>query len=144
MSQRILGQNASIIIVRNSIVEATITDIHKMGIVFDSEIIKKGYLGQKTNLVDDVFKGVTGDFEFHTYSQDVFFFLQAIHDRQKRNTPNTVINITVDLLYPNLQNPTHFFPDCAFGAQNMDLSSRTDWINKKIPWASNDYDWTPG
>src|SRR5262252_7137116 len=105
-AQRIKGQEATIIITRGGVTEDTLTDIHNFNAEFQGEIKTQGYLGEKTNRNDDVYNGVKLDFEMHSHSQDWLAFMMAIHDRMKRNNPTLVINITADLLYPDLDNPT--------------------------------------
>jgi hypothetical protein len=139
-SQRIKGQEATIIIVRGGVVEDSLTDVHNMTFEFESEIKSKGYLGEKTDRKDDVFRGVKGDLEFHTHTQDWLRFVVAYIDRQKRNTPDLVINITADLLYPNLDNPTIFLPDVKFGPLNVGLPDRVEYVNKKVSYSCDDFD----
>ena len=110
--------------------------------MFEGEIKKKGYLGEKTDRTDDVYRGVKGEFSMHSHSEDWLRFWTAVVDRMKRNTPDLVINISLDLLYPNLDNPTIFLPDAKFGELGLTLPDRTEYVTKKIPFACNDYDLT--
>jgi hypothetical protein len=139
-AQRIKGQEATIIITRDDVVEDTLTDIHNFNVEFEGEIKSQGYLGEKTNRKDDVFNGVKCDFEMHTHTQDWLRFLIAIHDRMKRNDPTLVVNITCDLLYPNLDNPSIFVPDAKFGPAPFGLAGRTEYGNVKIQGEADDYD----
>jgi hypothetical protein len=140
MAERIKGQEVGIIITRGGVVENTLTDVHTFGVTFQSEVKKMGYLGQKTDLVDDVFHCVDFDFEFHTYSQDWLKFLVAIHDRQKRNQPTLVINISAVLFYPGGDEPQIFLPDARFGPTNISFPKRDDYVNKKWAGSCSDYD----
>jgi hypothetical protein len=141
-NQRIKGQEATITITRGGTLEDTLSDIFNFNVQFEGEIKKKGYLGEKTDRTDDVYRGVKGDFEMHTHTQDWLRFWTAIADRMKRNTPDLVINISVDLLYPNLDNPTIFLPDVKFGELGVGLPDRTEYVGKKIAFACDDYDLT--
>jgi hypothetical protein len=141
---RLRGQETSIIITRGGVVENTLTAIHEFNAELSSEIIEASYLGQKTKLHDDIFNGVKGDFAFHTYSEDWLFFAQAIIDRQKRNTPDLVINITTVLFYggDDSATPQLFFPDCKFGPLAISVANREAYVGQKITWASDDWDFS--
>jgi hypothetical protein len=140
VSQRIKGQEVAIIITQDGDVQNTLVDIHNFDIEFSSEIKTVGYLGQKTDTNDDVYHGVKFNLEMHTFTQDWLRFLVAMHDRQKRNNPTTVFNIAAALFYPGGDEPQIFIPDAKFGPVNMTVPNRTDYVNKKISGASDDYD----
>jgi hypothetical protein len=136
---RIKGQESEIVIVRGGTAEDSLTDIHAFNMEFESEVLSRGYLGEKTDRKDDVYKGVKFDFEMHSHSQDWLRFIVAIHDRQKRNTPNLIINIGTVLFYANGDEPQFYLPDCKFGPQSVTNASRTDYIGKKIGGECDDY-----
>ena len=140
MPQRIRGAETAVIITRGGITENTLPDIHSFGVTFQSEVKKQGYLGQKTDLTDDIFHCVDFDFEFHTYTQDYLRFLVAIFDRQKRNTPDLVINVSAVLLYPGGDTPDVILPDCKFGPTNDNWATRTDYKNTKMTGSCDDID----
>lgn len=140
MAQRIKGQETAIIITRQGVVENTLVDIHNFDLEFTSEIKTQGYLGQKTDLNDDVYHGVKFNFELHTYTQDWLRFVVALHDRQKRNNPSLVINLSTVLFYPGGDEPQIFLPDAKFGAIPMTIPDRVSYINKKFTGACDDYD----
>lgn len=141
-SQRVKGQEVTITITRGGVLEESLTDIHSLNLGFESEIKSKGYLGEKTDRKDDVYRGVKFDFEFHSHTQDWLTFVTALIDRQKRNTPDLVINISCTLEYPNLDNPTIFIPDAKFGPIDVNIADRTEYVNKKFAGAADDYDLT--
>jgi hypothetical protein len=136
---RIKGQETSIIVVRGNQVENTFDAIPMFNMEFESDVISVGYLGEKTERKDDIFKGVKFDFELHTSRQDWIRFLIAVHNRQKRNTPNLIINITTILEYPDGDGPQLTLPDVKFGATAMDIGSRADYVKKKLNGACDDY-----
>lgn len=139
-TQRIKGQETAIIITSGGSVQNTLTDIHSMSVTFQSEVKKQGYLGQKTDLTDDVFHCVDFEFEIHTYSQDVLKFIVAIMNRQKRNNPQLVINIATVLFYPGGDEPQLFLPDAKFGPTNLGFGARADYVNKKWQGSCDDFD----
>jgi len=139
-SLRLRGQESSIIITRGGVVENTLDNIHSFNAELSSEILEASYLGEKHKRHDDIFLGVKGDFEFHSHSEDWLIFALAVIDRQKRNTPDLVINITTVLFYPNLDNPQLYFPDVKFGPLGIGFPNREAYVNKKISWACDDLD----
>lgn len=138
--QRIKGQEVSILITRGGQLEDTLTAIQNFNFEPKSEIKEEGYLGEKTPRMDDVYMGCRGDLEMHTQTQDWLLFMMAVHDRQKRNTPDLVINISAVLFYPNGQTPTLMARDCKFGNFPTNVGSRTDYKKVKLDWASSDYE----
>lgn len=139
-SQRIKGQEISILIVRDGVLEAELTDIQNFNMEFMTEQIAQGYLGEKSERHDEIFKGVKGDFEIHNHSQDYFTFVSAVLDRAKRNTPDTVFNISAVLFFPNGQTPTVLFPDVKFGPMPFNTGSRSDYAVGKIDFVVGDVD----
>jgi len=139
-SQRIKGQEVTILIVRDSVLEAELFDIMNFNAEIMLEQIAQGYLGEKTERHDDVYKGTKGDFEMHTHSQDWLTFAAAVKDRAKRNTPDAIFNISAVMFYPNGQTPTMLFPDVKFGALPVNIGSRTDYKKIKIDFVCDDFE----
>lgn len=141
-NQRIKGQEATITITRGGVLENTLTDIFDFSMEFEGEIKRKGYLGEKTDRTDDVYRGVKGEFSMHSHTQDWLRFWTAVVSRMKRQVPDLVINISVTLLYPNLDNPVIFVPNAKFGELGLTMPDRVEYIAKKLPFAADDYDLT--
>lgn len=139
-AQRIKGQEVSILVVRDTVLETELTDILNFNAEFTLEQIAQGYLGEKTERHDEIYKGTKGDFEMHTHSQDWITFVAAIKDRAQRNTPDTIFNISAVMSYPNGQTPTILFPDVKFGAVPLNLGSRQDYKKIKIDFVCDDFE----
>jgi hypothetical protein len=139
-SLRIRGQETQIVLTRGGVLETTFDNIHSLNVELESEILEASYLGMKTKLHDDIFHGVKGDFEWHSHSQDWLRWALALMDRQKRNTPALVFNITTVLFYPNFDNPQIFIPDVKFGPLGVGFPNREAYVNKKISYAADDWD----
>jgi hypothetical protein len=138
--QRVKGQEVAILITRGGVLENTLVDIHNFNWEFNSEVKIQGYLGEKNDRTDDVYHHTKFDYEMHTHTQDWLRFVVAVHDRQKRNTPNLVINISAVLEYPGGDQPVLFLPDCKFGPIAIANPQRADYTNKKWQGACDDYD----
>lgn len=130
--QRIRGQESQILIVRDSVLETSLTDIRNFSFEHMLEIQSQGYLGEKSERKDEIYKGVRGSLELHLHNQEFIAFEQAIIDRAQRNTPDLLFNITSVLSFPNGQTPTAVFPDVKFGAIPHEFPDRAEYVSLKL------------
>lgn len=140
MSLRIKGQEVQVLLTRAGVLEDSLTDILNFNVEFVSETKEQGYVGQKNDQTDDVFKNVKFDLEFHSHTPQWLIFLKAVHNRQKRITPNLIINISAVLFYPSGETPTITLPDCKFGPLPLNIGARADYVKKKLQGMCDDYD----
>jgi hypothetical protein len=138
-SQRIKGQEVSIIVTRDGNLEAELTDVKNCEFTPQFEIKEEGYLGEKTNRMDDVYNGVKGSLELHIHSGDIFDFIQAIKDRAQRNAPDLVFNVAGIFSFPNGEIRTVTIPDAKFGATPISTNDRGDYTSVKLEYAADDY-----
>lgn len=131
-AQRIKGQEVSILIVQDQELQSTLTDIQNFNIEDLLEIISKGYLGEKTERKDYIYKGSKFDMELNLHAQDYFAFRQATINKAQRITPDVLFNITCILNFPNGDTPEVLLPDCSFGPMPMNVTSRGDYVKVKI------------
>lgn len=139
-TQRIKGQEVSILVVTNGTLEDTITDIQSFEFEPEFEIISKGYLGEKTNRKDEIFNGCKGSMEIHLHTKDWFALLKKIKDRAQRIAPDTVINITATLNFPDGDTPSVTIPDVKFGANPHSVPSRPEYVKVKVDFEAEDFD----
>lgn len=139
-AQRIKGQEVSILIVQDSVLQDTLTDIQNFNGSLELEIKSVGYLGEKSNRKDEIFNGCKFDMSLHLHTQDWFNFQLSIVNRAKRITPDTVFNISGVFSFPNGDTPVMLFPDCHFGEQPLAVNSRGDYVQVKLSGESDDYD----
>lgn len=130
--QRIRGQETAVLLVRDSVLEASLTDIRNFHFEYMLEIQSQGYLGEKTERKDEIFKGVKGSLELHLHNQEFIAFQQAVLDRATRDTPDVVFNLTSVLNFPNGQTPTFVFPDVKWGAMPTDFPDRGEYVTLKL------------
>jgi len=142
-AQRIKGQEVSLLIVQDSVLQETLTDIQNFNMELEFEVKSQGYLGEKTNRKDYIFNGCKFDFEIHVHTQDVFTFIQAIHDKAQRLTPDVQFNITGIFSFPNGDEPELLLTDCAWGALPMNIGSRGDYVKFKMQGECSDIDLQP-
>jgi hypothetical protein len=137
--QRVKGQEVSVLIVRDSVLEDTLTNIQDAEVTISSEIITKGYLGEKTNRTDDIYNGVKGKLTLHLHDQAYLNYVLGVLARQKRDTPDVVINITMTLAFPNGQTPSILVPDAKFGEIPLSAGNRADYVQTSLDFAADDF-----
>ncbi len=138
-SQRIKGQEVSVIITRDGALESELTDVKSCEFAPQFEIKEEGYLGEKSIRTDEVYKGVKGSLELHVHSGDIFDFMQAIKDRAQRNTPDLIFNISGIFAFPSGEVRTLTVPDAKFGAIPISTNDRGDYTAVKLEYAADDY-----
>ena len=137
-SQRLLGQNVSIIIIQDSAPIQEISCIRSFSFTYEQELKDEGYLGETTNRKDSVFKGMKMDMELHTNNNKVFNLIKSAVDKARRRTPGTRINIKCTLTWPNGDVARVTFPDVEFGAFPINANSRTDCVTVKLEAACSE------
>jgi hypothetical protein len=138
MSQRIKGQEVVIQIVVNGILQEELTDIQSFHVALNLELLEQGYLGETTDRYDEVFKGAHFDFEMHHHSSDYAVFNQQLVQRARRQAPDTVINISAQLNFPNGQVVNTLFPDSYFGTPDQTVPARADYVKTKYDGACSE------
>ena len=124
---RIKGQEVEVLIVANGVVQQTVTDIRSFELGVKMEILSEGFLGEKSDRKDDVFRGCRFRMELHHENQDALDLILAIIARAQRQTPGAQFNIKVTLNYPNGQRPRVILQNAFFGEIPMGFAGRTDY-----------------
>lgn len=139
-AQRIKGQEVTVIIVRDGNLEAEMTDIMNFEVSDEYEIKVQGFLGETTNRHDYIFNGCKGSMEMQLHSQQWFLLKKAIKDKARRVTPDTEINISATLFFPNGETPSVLMPNVSFGPLPTNVSARGDYVKVKLEFAVDDDD----
>lgn len=137
-SQRIKGQEISVVIIQDSVPLDAITDIRSFEFSYELEQKDDGFLGETTNRKDSVFKGISGRMELHTSNKDVFKLIQSAVDKARRRTPGTHINIKASFNYPNGDRARVTIPDVEFGAFPINTSSRSDFVTVGVAFSASE------
>lgn len=138
MSQRILGQNVSVIVIQDSAPLQEINCIRSFSFNYELELKDEGYLGETTNRKDSVFKGIKFDMELHSASNDIFNLIRSAVDKARRRTPGTRINVKASLTWPNGDRAVITFPDVEFGPFPVNTNSRADYVTIKLEGACSE------
>lgn len=137
--QRIKGQETELTVILNGQPQRALTAIQSFEMTPMLETTSEGYLGETTERKDEIFKGVSGRFEAHMASGDIFRLEQAIIDRATRRTPGTVVNLKTTLRFPNGDRIRILIPDVKIGSPSTRAGSRADYVSKSIEFVAETY-----
>jgi hypothetical protein len=137
-SQRLLGQQVSVVVIQDSTPIEEINCIRSFSFTYELEMKDEGYLGETTNRKDSVFKGIKMDMEVHTNNHRIFRLIQTAVDKARRRTPGVRLNIKCSLTWSNGDVARVTFPDVEFGDFPVSVGSRTDYVTVKIDAACSE------
>jgi hypothetical protein len=138
-SQRIKGQEVTVLVTQGGVLQDTLTDIQSFEVEAQFEIKSMGYLGEVSNRKDEIYNGCKFTMELHLHTQDWFNFQQQIKNKAQRLSPSLIFNISSVLSFPNGQTPSLTIPDAHFGPNPLSISSRGDYVKVKLEGESSDF-----
>ncbi len=125
--QRIRGEEVEVVLLVDGVTQGTITAIKSFEMSYQLEIKSEGYLGEKTDRKDSVFKGIKGKLAVNLESKEIFTVIQKIVDKAQRRVPGTVINIKAALNFPNGDRVRIIIPAAEFGEIPLNFAGRTEY-----------------
>lgn len=137
-SQRLIGQNVSVIIIQDSTPIEEISCIRSFSFTYELEVKSEGYLGEMSERKDSIYKGVKMDMEIHTNNHKIFSLIKSAVDKAKRRTPGVRINLKCSLTWPNGDVARVTFPDVEFGAFPISVGGRAEYVSVKVEAACSD------
>ncbi len=132
IDNRIKGQEVTILLSQDGELLDEFTEISNFSIEETIDIMSKGYLGEKTERKDQMYKGIKGSFEMDLATTTYFRFRDSVINKAKRITPDVEFKISAVLSFPNGETPTCTLPNVTFGSLPMDISGRADYIKIKL------------
>lgn len=129
---RIKGQDVTILVSQDSVLLDSFQEISNFTFEDLLELISKGYLSQKTEKKDMIYKGVKGSMELDISTQDVFRFRNSVVNKAQRITPDTQFNFSGVLGFPDGSTPTFAMNDVSFGGIPIEIGSRGDYVKMKL------------
>lgn len=138
--QRLRGQEAEIRIMRDGVMEASITMFTNMDDTAKFEKKEDGFLGETTNRYDFIFNGYDGKVEFQVHDTDWIKLQNAIKAKAMRKNVNTVINIVRTDYYANGQTAVITYMDLSFGPMPTTIPSRGDFVKVSMDFSCSDRD----
>ena len=139
MAQRIKGQDVEVLLIVDSQIIRSITAVKSFEMKAQLEMLDEGYLGEKTNRKDSIYKGVSATIELNFDSPDIFDLFDKVIQKAKRRTPGTKINVKATLNFPNGVRKRVLIPDCEFGELPMSFGSRSDFGSVSLDLSASDY-----
>lgn len=139
MAQRIKGQETSVILVVNNQIVRSVNSVKSFEFKANLEQLSEGYLGEKTERKDEIFKGVSANIELNFDSGDIFELFAAVVNRAKRREPGTVVNVKTTLTFPSGGRKRLLIPDVFFGELPMSFGSRSDYGTVSLDMTASDY-----
>lgn len=140
IEQRVKGQEVTVLVTQDGDLQDTLVDVVDFEATFLLELISKGYLGEKSERKDYIFKGVSFKVTFHLHKQDFVSFINAIVSKAKRLTPDTVFSFTGLFDMPNGDTPELTLDDCSFKDIPFTTKSRGDYVDVTFQGECEDID----
>lgn len=120
-----------------------IVDIKNYEITFNLELLKEGYLGQSTDRLDDIYRGVTGSLEFHFSDAGALKLIQSAVARARRRAgsqqgPLMSFSHQATLYLPDGTRAIISVPEMFFGPIPLTSGGREQFLGVKLDWAGED------
>lgn len=138
MGTRLKGQETSVTFVSANGIEDSVADVKSFDFQYDRDILSEGYLGQRTEQKDDIFKGVSGKVTFHVRSELVLDLIGRINEATKRRLPGEQFEIVSTLTFPTGNRRRIIVGDAKFGAIPITSPSRDDFTEITFDYAADD------
>ena len=137
-SNRIKGQEVSIEIVADNQIVSSMTAVRSCEFKYNREILSEGYIGEKTERKDSIFKGVSGSMEVHLDDPNAFNFFIQMNDKSKRRLPGVTVNVKMTLNFPDGRRVRIIVPDVEFGELPVNFGSRSDNSTTSLDFEASD------
>lgn len=124
---RVLGQQVSITLAFPNKPIRDLGPIADASFNFDAQLIQRGYLGERADRFDEVFKGVKGKLSANIDSDSWFDFVTQVIERQQRLAV-FVINLQGIFRFSNGRTRRLLIPDISIGAIPLDVGSREEYV----------------
>lgn len=137
---RIRGEETTIRIVVDRVIQRTITAIENFTWTPNVDILQKGYLGETGDRLDEIYKSTSFDVGFDPESNEGLILIDTIVTRAQRRVANPpVINITFAAAFPNGQAPTVTILDAKFKDPGLSAGGRDSYVGIKLSGMSQRY-----
>lgn len=141
---RVKGEDTSITLVSSTGTEESFGDVKSFDITFERDILSEGYLGQKTEKKDDIFKGVTGKMVVHFEKAEALDTVQRMNNKTQGRLPGEQFEIATTIPFADGQKRRIILSDVAIGSIPIGISSRSDYVEISLDIASDDGAILPG
>lgn len=139
LRQRIRGQETEVRVIKDSVLQDTITKITQFEVEAQFEVKSQGYLGGITEEKDEIYNGCKFSFEMHLDGPEWLDLQASIKKRAQRLTPDVQFTIVSTLYFPSGDTRIIVIPNARFGAQPLSVNSRADYVSVKCEGEANDF-----
>ena len=140
MRMRVRGQEMEVRVIKDSVLQDTITKIKDFEVEAEFEIQSEDYLGETTQEKDEIYNGCKFNFTMHLDGPEWFDLQYTMKQRAMRVTPDVQYTIAGTLYFPSGDTRIIVIPDAHFGAQPLNAASRKDYVSVKCEGEASDYD----
>lgn len=139
MGTRLIGQDTSLVIIKDKIPLVTIDTIKSCEVTFMTEILKEQFLGETTDRHDEIFRGMAGKCEAQLSSKDLFVLATQIANRARNRQVPVRINIKSTFQFSDGDRAIFIIPDCKFGNIPITNKGRTDYVDIVLDYNADDF-----
>lgn len=131
--QRIRGEEIQVRVVAAGQIQRTFTAIENFTWTVNTEVIRKGYLGETSDRADEIYKGQSVEFTFDPESPDALTFIQLIADRASRRVASSQkINISFVAAFPSGKRPRVTVNDLKFRDPGWNAANRDSYVGQRM------------
>lgn len=138
MATRLIGQDTVVTLVQDNRPLTQIDTVKSHEITVQLEILKEGFLGQTTDLRDEVFRGIAGKMDLQLAAIDALTLMNAIVQRAKNRQSGTRVTIKSTFQFPNGDRAIFVIPDVKFGEVPINNAGRTDYVSMSLTYEADD------
>ena len=135
---RIRGEETSIAITADGVLQAQITDVKDFEFTCVLEKKKEDFLGQTTSQYDEIFNGIDGKMLVQFGNRQIFDLAQTIMARARRRVPGAKINIKSTLNLPDGTLVRALIPDCMFGSIPFNNPGRAEYLTASLEFSASE------
>lgn len=133
---RVLGQQVSPVLVFPDRTIVEFGPIMSMSLNFVSEMPKQGYLGERADRYDEIYKGIEGKLDAHLDNPKYFDFVAQILLRQQR-LKVFVINLQAPIQFSNGATRRALVPDISVNLGNLDVGGRAEYVKHSLDFGAS-------
>lgn len=138
MATRLIGQDTVVTLIADNVPLVTIDTIKSCDITIQTEILKEGFLGQTTDLRDEVFKGIAGKIEAQMSGKELLDLASAVMNRAKNRSSGVRVTVKSTFQFPGGDRALFVIPDVKFGNIPISNKGRTEYVDISLDFEADD------
>lgn len=133
-SLRARGQEVQLRVTLNGQIQRTFTAVENLTITPNIEMLQKGYLGDSSDRLDEIYKGCSVEWSMDPEGGEMFQLIDTLIDRAARRTAQSAahVNIVATFNFPNGKRIRWTLPDVKFGDIPVSVPGRDQYVNGKF------------